>query len=163
MNLTEILTEKEQQGTYAGVKFDNATKKAIREFTKQHNIPNVVPRDKLHTTVLYSRKHLPNYKPLGKFEDALEGEFKEFVIWKGQDEGLCLVMLFDCTELVQRHNQLMDEHKATFDYDEYRPHITLSYNVEKDFDVNALDAYSGPINIVEEYHEPLTLDWKDKE
>lgn len=163
MNLTEILTEQKKEGTYSGVHFDNATKKAIRLFTKENDIPNVVPRDKLHTTVLYSRKHLPDYKPLGKLDTPLIGKFKQFDLWKSQDGNQCLVMLFDCTDLVDRHKFLMKEHDATYDYDEYKPHVTLSYDVGENFNLKSLPSYEGPINITEEYMEPLVLDWAKKD
>jgi patatin-like phospholipase/acyl hydrolase len=44
---------------------------------------------------------------------------------------------------------------ATYDFDEYIPHITLSYNAG-DIDIEALNHNSMDINLVEEYVESLS-------
>jgi hypothetical protein len=50
---------------------------------------------------------------------------------------------------------------ATHDFNTYQPHITLSYDVGEDFDVNLLPIYNGPLEFDVEYIEPLQLDWSD--
>ena len=57
-----------KKGSYAGVRFDKETNRALHKYMKENKIPNAIRPDKLHTTVLYSRKYLPNYKPAGKIE-----------------------------------------------------------------------------------------------
>ena len=163
MKSWEFITEDSQKGTYAAVRFSDDTKTAIKEYIEEHDIPNATPNDKLHCTLLYSRKHCPDYEPQGKIEPMLRGKPGAFQVWEGQpdDDGNkpnCLVMEFDCAKLTARHKELMDEHKATFDYPEYKTHVTFSYDIG-DMDVDDLPAYNGPIEIVEEYSEDLDLDW----
>lgn len=161
--------ESVKQGTYAGVRFSQDTKDAVNKFLKDNNIPKPVNVEKLHTTLLYSRKHLPNYKPAGKLEAPLVGTPDELVVWKtqgdnGQEQSNCLVMKYTCPKLVQRHKDLMEEHDATFDYAEYNPHITLSYDIG-DLDITKLQDVKKTIrsvDIVEEYAESLSLDWANK-
>ena len=43
----------------------------------------------------------------------------------------------------------MKEHGATYDYDEYKPHITLSYDVD-DLDPDQLPSFDKDIIITEE-------------
>ena len=140
MRIKHLLEAKKQEqkqnnkGTYAGVRFDEDTTKRIRTFIEENEIPNGVPNNKLHTTLLYSRKYLPDYKAAGQYDDPLVGEPTEFDVWESQpdDKGEtsnCLVLQYECDPLSERHKSLMDEHGATFDYDEYRPHVTLSYNI----------------------------------
>jgi len=70
------------------------------------------------------------------------------------------VLTYDCPELIDRHNALMKEHGATFDYDEFKPHVTLSYDVGREFDTKKLPvADIGDINVIDEYSEELNLDW----
>lgn len=155
------------QGTYAGVRFCEDTKQAIHDYMAEAGIPNMLDKEKLHTTLLYSRKHCPNYEPLS--EVSYLGEPSEFVIWdtqapNGGGTSKCLVLKYDCPELVERHRALREEHGATHDYPEYTPHITLSYNIGnmrlEDFpDVRK---HLGAINIVSEYSEPLDLSWASK-
>lgn len=152
------LFEKKEKGTYAGAHFDDDTKERIKTFMEENEIPNPVPANKLHTTILYSRKHCPDYKPAGEID--FNGKPIEFVIWEGQDGNNCLVLRYECEELVKRHEELMDEHDATYDFDEYNPHITLSYNAG-DLDPKTLDASKvGDIHLVEEYGEDLDLEWQ---
>ena len=157
----EKLTEG-KKGTYAGVRFDDDTKKRIVSFIEKNKIPNPVPVNKIHTTVLYSRKHLPNYKPQEKVNFV--GKPKKFDVWETQSDkdgktSNALILTYDSPELVKRHKLLMDEHEATFDFDKFEPHITLSYNIG-DLDISKLNpAGIGNLKIVSEYGEDLDLDW----
>lgn len=161
MKLMEVA---KKQGCYAGVKFDKDTKHAIMEYMKEAHIPNALPASKLHTTLLYSRVPCPNYKPIEKVDYV--GEPDEFVIWDTQAVGgkgtaRCLVLKYKCPDLVARHKALMKEHKATFDYPEYTPHITLSYDIGdmKISDFPDVQKHLGTIHTTGEYFEPLDLDW----
>lgn len=166
MKLNELVEEKQKtpDGTYAGVRFTKKTVDAIIEFCDEHDIPNPIKPNKFHTTLLYSRKYLPDYKPKGKYDSPLVGKPGSFDIWRskptdGSDPAYCLVLKYSCPELTKRHEELMKEHGATFDYDEYRPHITLSYDVGKEFDLKDLPEFDGPIEIELEYSEDLNLNW----
>jgi len=167
MKLNQIIEEDVDEGgkgTYAGVRFDDDTVNRIKSFINDNEIPQPVPDEKMHTTVLYSRKHLPNYEAAGDFESPHEGTPTEFDLWESQpdEDGIrnnCLVLQYDCDPLVERHKSLMDEHGATFDFEEYKPHVTLSYNVG-DLDLSNLNPSDvGPINVVSEYQEELNIDW----
>lgn len=166
MKLEELVEEKQEKGTYAGVRFDTETKKTIHKYMSDNNLPNSVRPDKLHTTLLYSRKYLPNYKAAGKLEHFLSGKPIGFEVWPtrptdGSKPGRCLVLRYDSPELEKRHEQLMKEHDATYDFPDYKPHITLSYDIgdldEKKFP--DIKKYLKEITIVEEYREDLDLDW----
>lgn len=153
--------ELQQKGTYAGVYFDLATVNTLCKYIKDNKIPNAVPPEKLHTTLLYSRRYCPNYKPTGKISPPLIGIPSEFKIWKTQNGKNALVLTYECKELVNRHKQLIYKHNATHDHPEYQPHITLSYNVG-DFDLTTLSDIKKTlikIYIVEEYGGDLDLTW----
>ena len=165
MKSNEFIIEAKLKGTYAGVHFGDDTKDAVDLYIKENGIPNATPTDKLHCTLLYSRKHCPNYEPLGQLEPMLRGKPGAFQVWEGQpdDDGNkpnCLIMEFDCVKLSARHKELMDEHDATYDFDEYKTHITFSYDIGE-MDIKDLPEFTGPINIVEEYGEELDIDWAE--
>ena len=170
MKWTEIAEEKEEnkKGTYAGVRFSEETKNAVEQYNKDNDIPNPIKTDKLHTTLLYSRKYLPDYKPAGKYDKPMIGKVKKFDVFESRPDAFddkaarCLVLLFDCPELVDRFNELMDKHDATFDYDEYKPHITFSYDIG-DMDIKDLPEFKGKIELVSEYDEDLNLNWAKDE
>jgi len=162
----EDITEAKKPGTYAGVRFSPSTVKALRAFGKDNGIPNRLPHENFHTTLLYSRKHLPNYTPVGDYDNPLVGIPKVWEKWpsKPDDDGkvsMCLVLQFTCPELVKRHKELMDEHDAHYDFDEYKPHVTLSYDVG-DFNVKDLPTFGDDIEIVSEYQEELKDTWANE-
>lgn len=169
MKLNDLLVEKQEpaeKGTYAAVRFDDQTKNAIVKYIKDNDIPNGVPVAKLHTTVLYSRKFCPDYEPAGEISPAWIGKPTKLEVWESngklRDEPTtrCLVLKFDCPELNARHKELMDEHKATYDFPEYKTHVTLSYDIGDmdETDLPSIDAI-GDLKIVSEYGEDLKLDW----
>ncbi len=129
-----------------------------------NKIPQRVQSSKLHSTVLYSKKYLPNYKAQGELETPIIGTPKKFSVWETQPDkdgetANSLVLQYDASELVAHHQKLMKEHGATYDFDEYKPHVTLSYNIG-DLDISKLDPSNiGNINIVSEYGEDLDFDW----
>lgn len=167
MKLTDLIEEKEEtKGTYAAVSFSKDTIDGIKKYIKENDIPNHTKFDKMHTTLLYSKKYCPDYTPFGKFDTPMIGKGTGFEVWDSQadDDGhvaKCLVMRYDCSELSKRHNELMKEHDAAYDFDEYKPHITFSYDINDgaDIDHDELPKFSGKIEIVEEYGEDLNLDW----
>lgn len=68
----------------------------------------------------------------------------------------------DCQYLSDRHNEIMDLYEATYDYPEYKVHVTLSYDIG-DIDIKDLKIDGFPkINIVKEYYNELILDWQNK-
>lgn len=152
-------------GTYAAVTFSDDTIKSLLALQEQLEVPSPLSEDKFHTTLLYSRKELPNYIAAGKLQPVITSDDIDFTldIWPNADKTKrCLVLKYECQWLLDRHNELMEEHGATFDYPEYNPHITLSYDVGPDWEMKDATVHfknQKPITIVSEYSEPLNLDW----
>lgn len=153
-------------GTYAAVHFDEQTITKLQQFIKDNNIPNGVAPNKMHCTLLYSTKYLPNYKPLGDINPPLVGTPTKLERWAGQPDGdekvsMCLVLKFDCPGLNVRHNTLMESHDATFGFDEYITHITLSYDVGdiQVKDLTDINQIVDKISITYEYGDDLDLNW----
>jgi hypothetical protein len=172
MKVLELLEQKQEstKGTYAAVKFDDKTVAALQKYIKDNDIPNGTPAEKMHCTVLYSRKHCPDYKPAGEIDPPWTGTPDKLEVWESNGKlrdkptTRCLVMKFKCEELNARHKELMDEHDATYDFPEYKTHITLSYDIgdmDEDKLPNIKDAI-GEIKVVNEYGEDLDMSWSDK-
>jgi hypothetical protein len=163
MKLHEVANKK---GTYAGVRFSEKTTEALQKYIKDNNIPNGLASNKMHTTLLYSRKFLPDYTAPGVYDAPMVGKLGDFDVWKsnnedGDEQTNCLIVEYDCPELNNRHEYLMRVHGATFDYPHYKTHITLSYNIG-DLDIEKLPDIKKVIpqvEIVSEYQEELNLNW----
>lgn len=144
------------KGSYAAVKFDPITIKALEAYQIDNNIPNPLVSDEFHSTVMFSRKYIPEFKSLGDGLDW-DGDFTEWDIFPSDDDN-ALVLKFECSELTDRFNQIVNDYGATWDHDDFQPHITLSYNVD-DLNIDDLPPFKGHITIVSEYNEDLELEW----
>lgn len=158
MKLNEIV--KQANGTYVGVKLDKESCKRIKELCKIIDVPNRVTTEKLHSTIIYSRKHVPELKAdLTNY--PIKAKAKEFHIFNAQDGKKALVLKLDCPALVDRHNHIMSEYGTTYDFPEYIPHVTISYDCG-DFLPSDFDGELPEITFTSEYVEDLVLDWQNK-
>lgn len=130
-DLTEAAAPTELPGTYVGVRFSADTVNELVKIQEDLEIPNPLDSSDFHTTVMYS-KHIPNFEPAGELEDITDGEDFQIEIWKsGSGKKNIAVLTYNSDYLTERHEELMDVHSehATWDHDDFSPHITLSYDV----------------------------------
>jgi len=133
-------------GTYSSVLLDQNSKNLIASL----NVQNPVEQDKLHCTIMYSRKPVPDAYTLLPFL-PITAKAKGYAIF-----GECLVLLLESDALHELHKDTMDM-GATYDYSEYIPHITLSENnVEED--ISMLTVPTQSITFVQYKTEPLIDD-----
>jgi len=150
----EYLMENEIKGTYAAVRPDVKHSTILSDFMEKHKIPNPESTDKLHATLLYSRKFLPTYKPNKDLNH--EAILDKFEIWPTKSGKNCLVLKFTSPTLVARHNDLMSKHNATYDYPLFKTHMSLSYDIGE-FDISKITIEELPKTMIftNEYHEDL--------
>jgi 2'-5' RNA ligase len=150
-------------GRYIGLHFTPETKERIKKIIHDEGIPEPTPEDKFHTTIAYSKDNsIPDYKVAGRMDNPIDAKIDSFDIFPSQDGRNCLIAKLDCPECVNLHKKTRDM-GASYDYDDYIPHVTLSYNAG-DYSPEQLDMlsqkYKGfPIVADEEYDEPLNDEW----
>lgn len=141
------------EGLYVAAKYSELTLDALEELQRSLRVPNPVPREKFHSTICYSRVVVPYKVSSGSFEVASAGHLE---VWNHGSSPV-LVLVLDSDYLRCRH-MYARALGATHDFDDYTPHITLSYNVGP-------LSFSGDVQISvvldREYKEPLKLDWAD--
>ncbi|AJD81952.1 hypothetical protein YenMTG1_142 [Yersinia phage vB_YenM_TG1] len=142
------------EGLYVAAKYSELTLDAIEMLQRELKVPNPVPREKIHSTICYSRVMVPYSVASGSFEVATSGHLE---VWNHGSSPL-LVLVLDSDYLRCRH-QYARAIGATHDFPDYTPHITLGYNVG----VLKYPKEKYPIRVVldREYKEPLKLDWAD--
>lgn len=140
-NINEIYKE---VGTYVGVKWAESTAEILLDWAKENGVPNLINKNEIHSTLIYSRVGF-NHKPSTEdFSFSTIGPNNStenrFHVFENKERGhKALVIKIYSQQMIDRHNEIMKNNpKATYDFDEYIPHITLSYHIE-DFDVNKLD------------------------
>lgn len=162
MKLCEI-TQKANtaSGTYVAATMDKESKNKIKDLCISMGIPNRIKREKMHTTIIYSRKHVPELE-VNESMYPLEASSLELETFNTQDDKKALVLKIKSKKLVDRHNSLMAKYDLTYDFPEYIPHITLSYDIG-DFDVSAYEGdLPDSLIFMTEYVEDLVLDWQNK-
>lgn len=123
----------------------------------------LAPAD-MHVTVLYSKQPVD---PMAMGEGWSSDPDGGLVIKAGGPRALerfgegAVVLQFASWSLQSRHNDMVQA-GASHDFPEYLPHVTISYEVPADLDLEAIKPYSGELRFGPEVFEPLDLDWKSK-
>lgn len=115
---------KQLNDTYVACRFTDETVDGLVELQRLIDVPNPVPAHELHTTIVSSREYVPFPLERGNVLLATEAWLET---WETQS-GNALVLRFDSDYLQDRFDVAMCL-GATYDFPDYKPHITLSYDV----------------------------------
>lgn len=147
----------ELKGTYIGVRFDKDTLKMLQGLQRMYKIPDPTPTSDMHATVIYSR--VPVEFPLNTDINEKVSREVRFHVFNTRDGKRALVLKIKSDYLTQRH-ELGTELGASYDFPDYIPHITLSYDVgDKNFSTKPFKLEKDLV-IASEYYEELNLNWK---
>lgn len=158
-NKENILEEKKEdsRGVYVAVKYNQSAGDDLLDFIKKYNIPSTLKANDFHTTLIYSRKHADITDLDDNMEDSeIVAYPKELHVFETFDKKRALVIKLDCPYLEERHKYLMQKYGLTYDYDEYIPHITLSYDIG-DMEIPKDVKFPKFFRIQSEYAEDLNL------
>jgi len=117
---------------YVAVKVDKNTEELLNQKLEKLGIAKDFD-DEFHCTLIYSRKEvlidkdILNERPFDLFSAKVKG----YTIFESEVYGKSFVLKLDCEKCIEMHKKFMNEYDASFDYEEYIPHVTLVYNLEK--------------------------------
>lgn len=112
--------------------------------------------DDMHVTVMYSRKGL-NWVNLKADAPAVVAKGGPRTV---EQFGKATVLCFESPSLEIRHVQLRAS-GASFDFDQYRPHVTLTYEGADHLDLSDVEPFTGGLSFGEEVISPIKADWAD--
>lgn len=117
------------EGTYIAAQLSPDSQLLLDKYVSNMNIPNAADPNQYHSTVIYSRKGVPEAKGY-KFKLPFKAKIKEWKLFdtKFGESGKCLVAIMDSPELQKAHKEIRDKYGATHDYPDYHPHVTISYD-----------------------------------
>ena len=152
-----------RKGTYGACKYSNESSVILKEWMEHWGIPNPIDPAKFHTTIIYSRAEIDK-----KYQISIsEAEMKKLdwvfspteLAMFGEGDQRILVLKLLAPQLNEMHETLL-LNGATFDYPEYNPHVTLSYDVPEGYDWQRI--VPPPVNFIPSsvYFEPLDLNWE---
>ena len=145
----------QEPGLYVAAFFHEDTNNAITKYLKDNNIPNPIPSPGFHTTIVHSKVPV-NFEPNHSVDVTVDLYSASLECWDLRDGKRALVLHYFTPYLQLRFDQAM-EAGATYDFDEYKQHVTLSYDVGQDFDHTSLPHPTFELSIVGEYGEDIEL------
>ncbi|SED32724.1 hypothetical protein SAMN05216205_4920 [Pseudomonas mohnii] len=130
----------------------------IIAWAKAQGFDSTVPAESLHVTVAYSRNPVDWMKIGETWSGDGDGHLK--VVPGGArlvdklGEG-AVALLFNSSELAWRHVSINEATGASWDWPEYQPHITFTYEPGS-VDLEAVEPYRGKIELGPEIFEEIT-------
>lgn len=140
------------QGLYSSVRPDGTSAAALVGWCAFNGVPNAVPPEDLHATIIYSRQPVRGYQPSDAAVTVDAASFRLGIL-----DGKLLVLHFASPDLEARHAAARAL-GATWDFPSYQPHITLSTDIGS-FDWVTLKPPQFPISLGDEKVEPLDVQW----
>lgn len=123
---------------------------ALAKWAKGAGITTTLPPADMHVTVVYSKRPVDwmAMPSAWGFDDnggltVKPGGPRTLEIFEHGDDR-ALVLRFRSWE-IEGHNADLISAGASSDFPDYNPHVTLTYKAPADFDVDAVNAYAGPL------------------
>lgn len=134
----------------------------VNDWARSQGFKTLVPGSDLHTTITYSRRPVNWYRVAGEFTPD-----RELIVDAGGprmvdrlgDQG-AVVLHFWSGPLAWR-NQVMRDLGASWDFPEYLPHVTLTYD-GGDLDLSKIEPYRGKLIFGPEIFEPIEEEWNQQ-
>lgn len=144
MKYSEIC-ESDTNGTFIGIKLTDNSNAQLHNWCKENNVDCDEP---FHVTLILDAHQKIPYNPV-KYDPPLiiNPKTYKFDIFEGS-----LVLLFDSIKLIKKHLMLRDKYDIEWEYDEYKPHITLDYEWDA-VKSNRIQLPKFPIKLSHEYKE----------
>lgn len=140
--IEHMLEQSHEKGTYVSVKLSEESSDLLFDWVETNKILNPVPKNEYHCTIVYSRKGIPEAKK-ETIKLPINAKIAGWELFNTQGGDKCLVARLDSPELTKAFNTYHTKYDATYDYDEYKPHVTVCYkhvgsapNTKPDFELS---------------------------
>lgn len=113
---------------------------AVRAWAREQGFESALPAGDVHVTIAYSKEPV-NWSAIEPDRDALAVQGGARSVH--QFDGGAVVLTLESPELQRRWQELRDA-GASWDYPDYRPHVTITYSGVP-ADLSAVEPYRGPL------------------
>lgn len=156
MNLMSLKQfAKHKDGTYVAMDLSKESKALLDNFVEMNlGLTERVNPASYHITVIYSRTPVPSAENYLDMPSPLpvEAMATGYEVFPTKSDGQCLVMRLVCPYATRLNSELTIA-GATSDYDQYKPHLTIAYNISQVINPNHL-----PIPQFQLIFDKLTVD-----
>lgn len=152
----------EPRSLYVSRKVVNSSE--ILAWAKAQGFTQTLEADDLHVTVTYSKSPVDWMKMGQSWSENSKGQLEikpggPRVMETLGSEG-AIVLMFGSSELSWR-NREMRENGASWDYEDYTPHITITYFNGDGLDIGSIKPYQGKIVLGPEIFEEVNESYKE--
>ncbi len=136
---------KHKDGTYVSMDLNDDSKQLLDRFVEMSlGLTERVDPSSYHITVIYSRTPVPSAeKRIGMTTD-IEARVSGYEVFPTKTDGHCLVMRLDFP-FANSLNKTLTYEGATSDYAEYKPHLTIAYDMKQVVDPSSLPIPQFPL------------------
>jgi hypothetical protein len=157
-----LIRDAAARSLYVSRKLLNAD--AVIKWAKSQGFETTVPAAEMHATIIYSREKVDWMKAESAWDQDQDGRMRVApggarLIDRFGAMNDAVVLLFNSSSLAWRHEELK-RIGASSAYDQYQPHITLTYEAPADFDLSKVEPYQGELIFGPEVFEEVNEDWK---
>ena len=147
-------------GVYIELECSIDTKKKIQQYIHD-NIDKTSKFNDFHITLIYSKKPFDNNINIDLGVDKLYASVDKFVRFDNPSEDVYAVAFkLKCSSCINLHNLLMKQYNFKYDFDEYIPHLTLTYKGEH-IDISKLPKPKFILKFNKINIEKLNENWQD--
>jgi len=131
-------------------------------WAKDQGFETTTPADELHVTVTYSRQPI-DWMTIGQdWSSDKDGNLTvpaggARIVQPLGDKG-AVVLLFASNDLTWRHKSII-EAGASHDFEEYQPHVTITYAAPAGLDLSKVEPYTGPLKFGPELFSEAAENW----
>lgn len=140
---------------YVWRKLSAASARALAAWAKANGLTQLVPLDDMHVTILYSKTAVDWFDMAGEGWDSARVTIDEGGPRALKRFGGGAVVLRFASPILKYRHESMIARGASSDYPEYKPHVTLSYDVPEDFDLDAIEPFTGELTFGPEIFERI--------
>ena len=146
---------KHKDGTYVSMDLSDESKDLIDHFVEMNlGLTERVDKSTYHITIIYSRTPVPSAEQYVGHTSETDAKITGYEVFPTKNDGKCLVMRveFPFAELL---NKQLTAQGATSDYDKYKPHMTVAYDIKQEIDPHTLPVPQFPLRFGAVKVEPL--------
>jgi 2'-5' RNA ligase len=156
---------KHKDGTYVSMDLRDDCKALLDHFVEMNlGLTERVDSSTYHITIIYSRSPVPSAEQYVGSTTDMAASVSGYEIFPTKNDGKCLVMRLEFPFATMLNKQLTAQ-GATSDYDSYKPHMTIAYDITQEIDPESLPKPSFPLHFGPVKVAPLEPDYipKNKE
>ena len=151
-----------KDGTYVSMDLTEESKELLDHFVEMNlGLTERVDKSTYHITIIYSRTPVPSAENYAGSIGADAARVVGYEVFPTKNDGDCLVMRLEFPFAILLNKQLTAE-GATSDYDSYKPHMTIAYDMTQKVDPKTLPIPQFPLHFNEVKVAPLDPEYVPK-